>query len=148
MLDDVYTMCTVTYPHTVTFQLETKSVVYLDVNVYAMVWLREGVDRTAARAAIQAALEDWFEPLLASGAPNETVDFGFNYKDEDGNPAGEIAWSDIFDVVRDVAQVRKVGSGTTEFTLNGLHDDVSIPNHMFPRLGTVTVIDGHTGTAF
>ena len=89
---------------------------------------------------------EWNEGELNSYLIEITRDI-LNYKDEDGNSAGEIAWSDLFNVVRDVATIRKVGSGTTEFTLNGLHDDVSIPNHMFPALGDMTIIDGHTGTA-
>ena len=37
---------------------------------------------------------------LAAGTPNPDIDFGFNVRDVEGNPAGEIAWSDVFNVIR------------------------------------------------
>jgi hypothetical protein len=84
--------------------------------------------------------------MLLSGAPNPNVDFGWYYKDENGLPAGEIAWSDIFNIVRDTLGVRKVGAGSSDFTINGLRDDFAIDNWKFPALGIVRVIDGETGT--
>jgi len=147
LMDQVYTMVTTTYPRTITFQLEVFSVVFLPINVGATIWIREGYDASDVKEAIEDALSDYFSPLLADGAQNPDIGFGFEYKDADGLPAGEIPWSDVFNVVRDVEGVRKVGSGDTEFTLNGLHDDVSIPNHKFPSLGTVSLINGDTSTA-
>jgi len=147
MKDEVEVMCTETYPNTITFQLDVLDPAYLTIDVVAWVWLREGYQPSAVKASIEEALEDFFEPMLADGTANPNVDFGFYYKDADGNPAGEIAWSDIFNIVRDIGGVRKVGAGATEFTLNGVRDDVSIPNWKFPALGTVTVINGDTGTA-
>lgn len=147
MLDNCEYICTVTYPNTITFQFEARGAVYLAINVYAVVFLREEQVPSTAKASILSDLADYFEPMLASGAPNPNIDFGFNYKDADGLPAGEIAWSDIHNVVRDNPAVRKVGPGATDFTLNGLHDDVPIPNWQFPKLGTVTIINGDTGNA-
>lgn len=133
------------YPTTVTFQLEVRAVSYFDIDVHAVVWYRDGYTPSEVEQDIRDALEDYFEPMLASGAPNENIDFGFNYKDADGDPAGEVAWSDIFNVVRDVEGVRKVGAGADEFTINGVRDDATIPVWKFPALGTVTVINGDTG---
>jgi hypothetical protein len=146
LLDEVETMCTVTYPNTITFQLEVLTAVYQTIDVQAVVWLRQNQTASTVKDSIIANLEDYFEPMLASGAPNSNVDFGFNYKDVDGNPAGEIAFSDIFNEVRDTTGVRKVGAGDSDFTLNGLRDDVSISNWKFPSLGQVIIIDGDTGT--
>jgi hypothetical protein len=144
LLDAVETMVTVAYPHTVTFQLEVLAASYKTIDVDVMVWLRPNTTPSAVKAAVVAALEDYLEPMLASGAANPNVDFGWQYKDADGNPAGEIAWSDLFDVVKDTAGVRKVDQS---MRLNGAVDDVTIANWEFPALGTVTVRDGTTGNA-
>ena len=85
-----------------------------------------------------------FEPMLASGEPNPNVDFGYYYKDQDGAPAGEIPWSDIFNVIRDTVGVRKLEH---TMQLNGVTDDVSIANWEFPALGDLVVIDGDTAAA-
>lgn len=145
LLEAVDTMCTVTYPKTVTFQLEVLPAVYLTIHVRAIVYLTENSVPSTVRAAIVANLEDFFEPMLASGEPNTNVDFGYNYKDVDGNPAGEIAWSDVHNVVRDTTGVRKVDTSPDGFTLNEVRSDVNIPNWQFPSLGDVTVINGDTG---
>jgi hypothetical protein len=144
LLDDVYTMCTVTYPCTVTFRLEVLAAVYKTIDVEVTVWLRENQTASAVRAAILAALEDYFEPMLTTGAPNPSVGFGYEYKDEDGNPAGQVPWSDVFNVVRDVTGVRKVDPG---MQLNGGVTSVDVANYQFPALGTVTIRDGRTGNA-
>jgi hypothetical protein len=166
ILDDVLTMCTVTYPNTTTFQLSVRPPNYLTIDVYAVVWLHKNVVPSAAKAAVNTALTDYLAPMilagssligetveidetdvtLAAGMPNPFVDFGFNYKDVDGNLAGEIAFSDIFNIVRDVASIRKVGAGTSDFTLNGLHDDIALDNWEFPIFGELTLINGDTGT--
>ncbi len=145
LLDDVETMVTVTYPKTVTFQLDVLAVIYLTINVKATVFFAQGTKKKTVKQVIIDALEDYFEPMMADGTENPNVDFGWNYKDADGNPAGEIPFSDIFNEVRDVVGIRKVGPGETEFTLNGVHDDVLIPSFKFPALGNVTIIDGDTG---
>lgn len=147
LLTQVHTMCTVTYPNTITFQLQVLAAMYKNVDVRAVVWLAQNAVPGTVKQAILDNLEDFFSPMLASGEPNPNVDFGFNYKDQDGNPAGEVAFSDIFNIVRDTAGIRKVGAGPTEFTLNGVRDDVSIPLYQFPALGDVTIINGATGTA-
>ncbi len=132
------------YPHTLTFTLEVLPPVYKKVNVGATIWLRDGFVPSAVKAAIDAALEDYFEPMLSSGAPNPNVDFGYYYKDQDGVPAGEIPWSDVFDVISAVAGVRKLEH---TLQLNGVVDDVVIANWEFPEYGTLVVINGATAGA-
>jgi hypothetical protein len=144
LLDDVLTMCTVTYPSTVTFRLEVLAAVYRTIDIDVTVWLREHQVASTVRAAILAALEDYFEPMLVTGAPNPSVGFGYEYKDEDGNPAGQVPWSDVFNAIRDVSGVRKVDPG---MTLNGGVTSVDLANFQFPALGTVTIRDGRTGNA-
>lgn len=144
LLDAVKTMCTVTYPNTITFQLEVLPAAYKTIDIVAMVWLRENYTPSTVKADILAALAAFFQPMNTDGTANDAVDFGFNYKDADGLPAGEIAWSDVFNAIRDRAGVRKLDQA---MLLNGAVDDVSISNWEFPALGTVTIINGDTGTA-
>ena len=145
LLDAVTTMCSITYPNTVTHQFETLAAVYKVINVKAVVYLKKNQIPSTVKAAIISALEDFFEPMNADQTPNENVDFGWYYRDENDNPAGEVAWSDIFNVVRDLTQyIRKIDPGLC--TLNDLVGDVSFSNWLFPALGEVTVINGDTGT--
>ena len=72
------------------------------------------------------------------------VDFGWNIKDANGEPAGEVAFSDVFDVVHDVAGVRKIGDGPSDFLLNGAREDLELGTRDFPTLGRVTLTNGDT----
>ncbi len=143
--DAVREQVTVVFPSTLTFQVSVQDPNYLAVDVEASVFLRQGVNAATVRSAIQKALADFFAVSLADGTPNPNVDFGFNLKDVDGNPAGEIALSDVFNVVRDVSGVRKVGDGPDDFLLNGAREDVPIDGREFPALGQVTLLNGDTG---
>jgi uncharacterized phage protein gp47/JayE len=144
LLAAVTTMLTDTYPHTVTFTLRVLPPTYRTVNITGRVYLRPNQVPSAVRAALEAALEDHFAPVLADGTANPTVDFGWNYKDAEGLPAGEVAWSDVFNAIRDVAGVRKVDA---DLLLNGAGDDVALNPSEFPALGTVTLLNGDTGGA-
>src|SRR5262249_14434394 len=117
---------TIVFPSTLTFQVSVQDPVYLAVDVTATVFLRQGANATAVRTAIQKALADFFAVSLPDGTPNPNVDFGFNLKDAAGDPAGEIAFSDLFNVVRDVGGVRKLGDRPDDFLLNGAREDVPI----------------------
>lgn len=133
-----------TYPCTVTFQLEVLGAPYRTIDVLATVWLRTGTVPSTVRAAVVAALDDYFSPMLADGSANPLVEFGYNYRDATDAPTGDVPWSDVFNIVRDVAGVRKVGQ---DMQLNGAVDDVGIANWEMPALGTVTLINGDTGAA-
>jgi hypothetical protein len=133
------------YPHTLTFHVDVLDPVYLTVDVQTTVYLRKGYGAAAAKAAIEAALDAFFAITLDDGSPNPNVDFGWNVKDADGNPALEIAWSDVFNVVRDIPAVRKVDESATGLLLNGDRSDVPVGANRFPILGSVTVYDGDTG---
>lgn len=147
LLDAVETMVTETYPNTITFLLTVANPEYLTVDVQATVYLEEGTVPATVAAAIQSNLETFFDIELADGSPNPDIDFGFNYKDVDGEPTNEIAWSDVFNVVRDTTGVRKIGDSLGAFLLNGERSDVTIAVQEFPVLGTVTLLDGDTGAA-
>lgn len=134
------------YPSHLTFTLITDNdPAYLTIDVEAVIYFADGADKTTTAALVRSNLTTWFAPENADGTVNENVDFGFNIKDADGNPAGEIAKSDISNVVRDTTGIRKLGDGPTDFLLNNAASDVTILNREFPILGNVTLRDGDTG---
>jgi hypothetical protein len=141
----VLAQVTEVYPHTLTFQVAVQSPVYRNIDVEARIYLRQGHSPAAVRDRVRANLQAMFQVTGPEGTPNPLVDFGFNIKDADGNPVGEIAWSDVFDVVRDTVGVRKVGDRSGDLKLNGLPADVKLGIKEFPLLGTITLIDGDAG---
>jgi hypothetical protein len=162
----VETEITVNYPQPIGFSTTVISANYMSVAIRVVVFFSAGSVATTVKTAILERLAHYFEPTITDGsqyigltvetdagieiqldvgASNPFVNFGYYYRDEDDNPSGEIPLSDIYNVIRDTAGVRKISTGGDEFTLNGEHDDVQISNNQFPRLGTVTVIDGMTG---
>lgn len=149
VLDAVLAEVTTVRPRTVTFQVTTQGAVFLEVDVTTTVFLRAGFETAAAkataRASILADLAAFFAISNPDGTPNAKIDFGFNLKDADGNPSGEIAWSDVQNSVRDSSPVRKVDPGSSGFLINGARDDLTIALREFPKLGTVVIINGDTG---
>jgi len=133
------------YPHTLTFQIAVQSPVYRNVDIEARVYLRQGFAKAGVRDRIKANIEAMFRVSEADGTPNPLVDFGFNIKDQGGNPVGEIAWSDVFNVIRDTEGVRKIGDRHGDLKLNGLPADIKLGIKEFPLLGNVTLVDGDTG---
>lgn len=148
MLADVTTQVTETYPPPLTFRVTVAPPIYRDVNVHAVVHRKHGASKAAVRSSIMAALSAWFSPVNADGTPNDRVDFGANLVDADGEIDAKLAWSDIFNAVRDAAGVRKIDPGSHGFLLNGTRADVTLKLREFPRLGAVTLVDGDTGEAF
>jgi len=144
--DAVETMVTVTRPAPTSMRVDIVDPVYLPIAVHAKIWLKPGFTPATVAAAIRAALVAWFRPdVAADNTPNLNVDFGYNIQDEDGDPAGLVALSDIFNVVRDISGVLRVGSADADFTLNSVHDDVAIAVMQFPSIGAVTIVNGATG---
>lgn len=144
--DAVLAKVTTEYPHTLTFRVTVSGAVYLTVNIDTTVWFKPGVSTTAAKQAVRDAivanLVTAFDP---ANADNVGIDFGYNLRDENDDPAGSIAWSDLFDVVRDTTGVRKIDAGDGGLLLNGASEDLVIQNRQYPILGTVIVRDGSTG---
>lgn len=141
--DDVLEMVTVTYPHTLTFDVAVYDPLYLVVDIETTVYLRPNANAVTVKAAILAALGTAFDVEDPEGAI-DGIDFGYNLRDVDGNVDGTLAWSDVFDVIRDVTGVRKIDPGLTGLLLNGGREDLALEPREFPRLGTVTIINGDT----
>ena len=141
----VLTAVTVTRPGPVSFECSVLDPNYLTINVHARVWIRAGYVAATVAAGIRAALAAYFVPNEDDGTPNTTAEFGFYMKDEDGDPSLLIAWSDVFDVVKDTTGVLRIGTAAADFTLNGAHDNLAITISQFPKLGTVTITNGADG---
>ncbi len=133
------------YPCTLTFQVRVQDPVYRAIDVEARVFLRQGATPGVVRDRVRANLTAMFRITAPDGTANPLIDFGFNVRDAMGSPAGEIAWSDVFDVIRDTDGVRKMGDGPFDLKLNGLPADVKIALKEFPILRTVTLTNGDTG---
>jgi hypothetical protein len=142
-----YRQVTEVYPCTLTFQVAVQDPVYRSIDIQARVFLQQGASPSAVRERIKERLRVMFRISGPDGTPNTNIDFGFNIKDQHGNPIGEIAWSDVFNTIRDTPGVRKLGDRHGDLTLNGLHADVRLAIQEFPVLGTVSLIDGDSGGA-
>lgn len=143
-------------PKTVTFQLEVRAPSYKLVDVTARVFLRSPGSQFAARtrAAITANLQAFFailvdartvDPKLPPGLiPNPKIDFGARLKDSSGQPTDSLAFSDVYNVVRDTSGVLKMDVGPGAFLLNGEATNVALARPEFPQLGMVVIIDAKT----
>jgi hypothetical protein len=136
---------TVVYPCTLTFVVSVQDPVYRVIDVHARVFLRAGANPGAVRKAIEQTLASYFAISLADGRPNLDIGFGFHMKNALGEPAGEVAWSDVLATVESVPGVRKIGDGDDDFLLNGQSDDVVLEYREFPVLGSITLLSGDTG---
>jgi predicted phage baseplate assembly protein len=138
-------MVTETHPCLLTFQVSVQNPVYRPIDVEARVFLRPGQVGATVRERVRANLQAHFRVVEPDGTPNRDVDFGFYVRDAEGNPAAEVAWSDVFDVIRDTEGVRKLGDGPYDLKLNGLNTDVKLHTREFPVLRQVVLLDGASG---
>jgi hypothetical protein len=145
ILDAVRNKVTVEKPMTITFALDVQSALFVTVNIRTRIYLSQGAVAATVKAAIVAALQDFFAAALEDSTPNPTIDFGANMKDAEGLPIAELVWSDVFNAVRDVDGVRKVDEGASGLLINNLRQSLIIGRRDFPRLGTVTVQNADTG---
>jgi uncharacterized phage protein gp47/JayE len=141
-------------PKTVSFQLEVRAPTYKTVDVTARIWLRQGAVSTRVRLAVEAALTEFFaievdaqtiDPKLPPGLiPNPRIDFGARLIDAQGQPRDRLAYSDVYNVVRDTAGVLEIGDAPGDFMLNGDALNVTLGKPEFPKLGTVVLINAKT----
>lgn len=140
---------------------------YTTITPRVRAYFRAGVTPAAGAAAIRSALTDFFAPRITAArlvqlAPdvakargitasmggalvtNPLVDFGYNLQDADGEPFPGYAFSDIYNLIRDVPQVARIAGDSEGLLLNGAAQDVAIAAWGFPVLGTVTVVDAKT----
>lgn len=133
------------YPHTLTFQPEVQDPLFRAIDVRCRLFLHAAQGPAQVAAAVRRRLGEFFEVSLADGTPNPNVDFGFKMRDAVGDPAQEVPWSTVFNVIRDTPGVRKIGDYREDLLLNGLPSDVNLRLQEFPTMGAVTLINGDTG---
>lgn len=145
--DDVLEQVTVTYPNTVTFQVTVSDPLYASVDVKATVFLQSGFSAAAVDSTIRTNLAAFFASENDDGTLNANMGFGSDFIESEGDTVGKLPFSDVYNVVRDSLGVRKMGANVGDFTLNDAHSDVTLLLREFPTLGTVTLINGETGSA-
>jgi predicted phage baseplate assembly protein len=141
----VYRQVTEIHPCTLTFQVSVQDPIYRVIDIAVRVYFRQGERSEIVRDRIRANLIEFFRVSEPDGTPNPLVDFGFNVKDVLGNPAGEVTWSDVFDVICETAGVRKIGNSRLDLALAGLPADVPLGLREFPVFGQLVIRDGDTG---
>jgi len=138
------------FPTMLTFGWEARVPVYNTINVVATVYLAQDAEEDTVATSVRQALSDFFAPLNADGSTNELVDFGYNYKDKDGDPDPMVALSDIKNIINDTTGVRRLGTPDDGegVTLDGAEDNVDLILREFPEAGTLTLINGDTAGTF
>jgi len=124
-------------PCTLTFTVNVQNPVYKIINIEARVHTRRGYDKQTVRELIKSNLSDWFKISNDDGTPNSNVDFGYKLE--------EIAYSDVYNIIRDTDGVRKISDNYASLKLNSLPADLKLGVSEFPVLSTVTLIDSETG---
>jgi hypothetical protein len=147
----------------------------LDIDINAKVYLKKHTIPATVKAAILASLAQFFATKITNVdgtlSDNPLIDFGYYLRTQSGavTPVGLLAASDIENAIRDTDGVREIGPLPADFTLAatrrsfGLGDfttqtaarqdiilEAASPLGLpaaanFPRLGTVTLINGDTG---
>ncbi len=135
--DAVLDQVTTVYPRTLTFTLVVQGALFKTIDIFAVVYLKTGAVAASTKSAIEAALAAFFAVQNTDGTQNENVDFG--------GKMPELALSDVYNAIRDVSGVRKIGSGEGDFLLNDAFADIALASQEVPELGTVTLINGDTG---
>lgn len=151
------------YPYAPSFLVDVMDPWYLDVSIYAKVFFSGTAKKTVAKASILSNLAAFFAlqktDSLGNVIDNPTSNFGYYQQDSDGTPTGVLNYSDLFDVVADTLGVRKIGGNPEDFLLSSsivntqgttaletnVHKDLALNQRYFPRLATVTLVDGDTG---
>lgn len=143
--NEVLHQVTVVHPSTLTFQARVQAPVYSVVDVTAQVYLTAGINPSAVAELLRARLASFFAISLPDGSPNPQIDFGFYLPDHEANPIGELAWSQVANVVIDTPGIRKLAEPPHGVLLNGHGGDVRLATREFPVLGNVTIVRADTG---
>lgn len=133
------------YPCLQTLRVNVYSALFLTVDGQVKVYRRAGFTAATVVANLQAAWAAFFAIRDAKRVLNPLINFGYYIQDKDGLPTLTLAWSDIFNALRDAAGVLKLSADADDLLLNGARQDVAIANKEFPRAGTLTIIDAATG---
>ncbi len=156
--DEVYDFINDNYPTMLTFSWDVKDPVYWAIDITAYIYLETDAVAATVGQAVLTELRSYFSPLQDDGTPNLQINFGFYYKDSDGDPEPQISWSVIHNLINDVTGVRKMGTpadaeGMTLYGRDpgdpfaaGTSDDVTLLVRQFPVGGKITLWNGDTST--
>jgi len=120
---------------------------FFTVAIAAKVFKAAGVSTSDTRSAIEDALQKFFAVADSARQPLYEADWGYKYRELGQDGLAEITWSDIFEIVAGVDQVRKIPDGSTSLLLNGSGTSLAIPDLQFPVLGSITLYDMDNGGA-
>jgi hypothetical protein len=149
-LDQIKDEIETNYPIPIGVTLFVLAAIYKVIDVEATVYLSADTTESDAADAIVAALEAFFAAVEDDGEPNELIQFGYDYKDQDGDPDPLVALSDVGNAINDLAEVRRLGTPDDGegLLLDANEDDVVLVVREFPKLGDVTLVNGDTGGTF
>lgn len=152
LLDAVQIEILTNKPPTITFSFEMYAAVFNNIQISARLYLKQGAKEDVVGPLVRTALADFFAAQLSEGTDNPDIDFGANLKDAEGTIQGELVWSDIFDVIKNVDGVRKIDEGAQGLLVNTgtgwVRRSVTLLPIEFPRLSTITLTNGDTGSSF
>lgn len=151
LLDAVKAEIDTNKPSTITFSYVMYAAAFKSVSIRTRIYLKQGASGATVGGLIRAALADFFAAQLPEGIDNPDIDFGANLKDVEGTIQGELAWSDVFNAIRDVEGIRKVDEGAQGLLFNTgsgwLRSSVVLLPIEFPKLSSVDITDADTGAA-
>lgn len=127
------------YPPTATFDFDVLAATFKTINIASSVWLESGTNPATVDAAIRLRFAEFFAVSNPDGTPTET-EFGYNVKDELGDPEPLVSWGDLFAVVKNTPGVRRVDEDGFSPA-----DAVTLLVYEWPRLGTITLLNARTG---
>lgn len=136
--DAVRAMVTETYPSTLTFVVSVLDPPLLYVDIICAVFLVDGATAQDVDTAIRTNLAYFFALDTPEGAPNERIGFGYQINNE-------VAFSDIYNVIRDTEGVRKMSDAPGAMQINGEANDLTVAPHEFPALRYITIYNAATG---
>jgi hypothetical protein len=134
---------------------------YVDVGIFARVYLKTSADPIQTGRGIKEAIQDFFALLKADGTRNGSVDFGLNLGALSPSATTEIALSKLSTIIDSCPGIRELGDADADFRLSayrvtdvtdgytsgaspaqliqGLqHSDVPLSYTDFPRLKGLT----------
>ncbi|MBM4370147.1 MAG: baseplate J/gp47 family protein [Deltaproteobacteria bacterium] len=118
---------------------------FKDITVACKLYKASGYTAAQVKTNVTRSLQDFFAVADANGALNTRVDFGCRLIGADGNPDYTIAWSDVFDAIKDTVGVRKISPAVDGLLLGGNRSDVTLLAKEFPRLSTISLYDMDNG---
>lgn len=148
--DLVKEQVTTVYPCQTTFNVLVQNPVFRTINVEVLAEPMSSDAKVVAlmKQSITTALQAFFALTTTTESgdevPNDSIDFGANLRGPDLQSSSALAWSDVFNAVRDASYVRKVDP-TYGVLLNGERADFVLALREFPVLGNIVIRNALTG---